>query len=365
MVRRAHHERRLVVGFSPLRRYRIIGAVKISELGEFGLIDRLARAFSASGGRPDSLLVGIGDDTAAWRASGVQLITTDTLIEGTHFSLRYWGWRDLGWNALAVNVSDIAAMGGTPEQALLTLALPPQAEVADLDELAAGLVEANREYGTAIVGGDIVACDTLMVTVALTGRATVDAEGESLLMTRDGARAGDVIAVTGYLGDSAGGLRLLLDEREADPEAAEHLKRAHLRHRPPLAVGRTAARLGVRAAIDVSDGLVQDLGHVCRASGLGAVVRATGVPMSPALVRSFPGRALALACAGGEDYQLLLMAPGHTIQQVQRVSKGPVSIIGEMVVDPEHRVRLLDAAGQELSLDTAGWDHLREAPWRK
>ena len=353
------------MGFSPLRRYRIIGAVKISELGEFGLIDRLARAFSASGGRPDSLLVGIGDDTAAWRASGVQLITTDTLIEGTHFSLRYWGWRDLGWNALAVNVSDIAAMGGTPEQALLTLALPPQAEVADLDELAAGLVEANREYGTAIVGGDIVACDTLMVTVALTGRATVDAEGESLLMTRDGARAGDVIAVTGYLGDSAGGLRLLLDEREADPEAAEHLKRAHLRHRPPLAVGRTAARLGVRAAIDVSDGLVQDLGHVCRASGLGAVVRAAGVPMSPALVRSFPGRALALACAGGEDYQLLLMAPGHTIQQVQRVSKGPVSIIGEMVADPEHRVRLLDATGQELALDAAGWDHLREAPWRK
>jgi thiamine monophosphate kinase len=87
--------------------------------------------------------------------------------------------------------------------------------------------------------------------------------------------------------------------------------------------------------------------------------------MSPALVRSFPGRALALACAGGEDYQLLLMAPGHTIQQVQRVSKGPVSIIGEMVAYPEHRVRLLDAAGQELSLDTAGWDHLREAPWRK
>jgi thiamine-monophosphate kinase len=319
------------------------------------------------------LLVGIGDDTAAWRASGVQLITTDTLIEGTHFSLRYWGWRDLGWNALAVNVSDIAAMGGTPEQALLTLALPPQAEVADLDELAAGLVEAAREYGTAIVGGDTVACDTLMVTVALTGRATVDAEGEPLLMTRDGARADDVIAVTGYLGDSAGG-RLLLDEGggEADPDAAEYLKRAHLRHRPPLAAGRAAARLGVRAAIDVSDGLVQDLGHVCRASGLGAVVRAAGVPMSPALVRSFPGQALALACAGGEDYQLLLMAAGHTIQQVQRVSKGPVSIIGEMVADPEHRVRLLDATGQELALDAAGWDHLAprrarpgEAPWRK
>ena len=346
--------------------------MKISELGEFGLIDRLAKAFAETG-RPDSLLIGIGDDAAAWKASGVQLITTDTLIEGTHFSLRYWGWRDLGWNALAVNVSDIAAMGGTPEQALLTLALPPEAAVADLDELTAGLVEAAREYGTAIVGGDIVACDTLMVTLALTGTAAVDADGQPLLTTRDGARAGDVIAVTGYLGESTGGLRLLLGERETDPEAAEHLKRAHLRHRPPLAVGRMAARLGVRAAIDVSDGLLQDLGHVCRASALGAVVRAAGVPMSPALVRSFPGQALALACSGGEDYQLLLMAPGHAIQQVQRVSKGPVSIIGEMVADPEHRVRLLDATGKELSLPAAGWDHLRpggrphgrEAPWRK
>jgi len=89
------------------------------------------------------------------------------------------------------------------------------------------------------------------------------------------------------------------------------------------------------------------------------------VPMSPALVRSFPGQALALACSGGEDYQRLLMAPGHTIQQVQRVSKGPVSIIGEMVADPERRVHLLDATGQELSLPAAGWDHLRGAPWRR
>jgi thiamine-monophosphate kinase len=280
----------------------------------------------------------------------------------------------LGWNAVAVNASDIGAMGGTPEQALLTLALPPDAAVADLDELAAGLVEAGREYGTAIVGGDIVACDTLMVTLALIGTVTTDADGRPLLMTRDGARAGDVIAVTGYLGDSAGGLRLLVDERAAEPEAAEYLKRAHLRHHPPVALGRAAARLGVRSAIDVSDGLLQDLGHVCRASGLGAVARATGIPMSTALVSAFPGQALALACTGGEDYQLLLMAPGHTIQQVQRVSKGPVSIIGEMVADPEHRVRLLDATGQELSPPSApgggsasggGWDHLREGPWRK
>ena len=338
--------------------------MKVSELGEFGLIARLAEAF-ARGGQPSGLVIGIGDDAAAWRASGVQLVTTDTLIEGTHFCLPHVPWRDLGWNALAVNVSDIAAMGGIPEQALLTLALPPQTEVADVDELLAGMLAAGSEYGTAIVGGDIVGCDRTMVTVTLIGRALVDDRGEPLLMTRSGAQAGDAIAVTGCLGDSAGGLRILLGESAGSAEAADYLKRDHLHHRPPLAAGQVAAREGVRAAIDVSDGLLQDLGHVCQASGLGAIVHAQRIPISPALRQAFPQDALALACGGGEDYELVLIAPGHAIQQVQRVSKGPVSIIGEMTADPEHRVRLLDAGGRELSLPAAGWDHLREAPWRR
>jgi len=338
--------------------------VKVSELGEFGLIARLAEAF-ARGGQPSCLVIGIGDDAAAWRASGVQLVTTDTLIEGTHFCLPHVPWRDLGWNALAVNVSDIAAMGGIPEQALLTLALPPQTEVADVDELLAGMLAAGSEYGTAIVGGDIVGCDTTMVTVTLIGRALVDERGEPLLMTRSGAQAGDAIAVTGYLGDSTGGLRILLGESAGSAEAADYLKRAHLHHEPPLAAGQVAAREGARAAIDVSDGLLQDLGHVCQASGLGAIVHAQRIPISPALRQAFPQDALALACGGGEDYQLLLAAPPEVIERVQSKADVPIAVIGEMVADRQRRVRLLDEDGHELAPPRAGWDHLRGAAWRR
>jgi thiamine-monophosphate kinase len=338
--------------------------VKVSELGEFGLIARLAEAF-ARGGQPPSLIVGIGDDAAAWRVSGVQLVTTDTLIEGTHFALPRIPWRDLGWNALTVNVSDIAAMGGIPEQALLTLALPPETEVADVDELAAGMLAAGSEYGTAIVGGDIVGCDKTMVTVTLVGRALVDDDGQPLLMTRSAAQVGDAIAVTGYLGDSAAGLRILLGESAGSPEAADYLKRAHLHHQPPLAVGQAATREGVRAAIDVSDGLLQDLGHVCEASGLGAVVHARRIPTSPALRQAFPQDALALACSGGEDYQLLLAAPPEVIEGVRAKADVPIAVIGEMVADRQQRVRLLDEDGRELALPETGWDHLRGTAWRR
>jgi thiamine-monophosphate kinase len=338
--------------------------VKVSELGEFGLIARLSKAFARSG-QPSSLVIGIGDDAAAWRASGVQLVTTDTLIEGTHFSLTRIPWRDLGWNALTVNVSDIAAMGGIPEQALLTLALPSDAEVADVDELLAGMLEASSEYGTAIVGGDIVGCDTTMVTVTLIGRALVDDRGEPLLMTRSGAQAGDAIAVTGYLGDSAGGLRILLGESADSAEVADYLKRAHLHHKPPLAVGQMAAREGVRAAIDVSDGLLQDLGHVCEASSLGAIVHAQKIPISPALREAFPQDALGLACGGGEDYQLLLAASPEVIESVQDKTDVPIAVIGEMVTDRQHRIRLLGEDGRELSPPQTGWDHLRGGTWRR
>jgi thiamine-monophosphate kinase len=338
--------------------------VKVSELGEFGLIARLAEAF-ASGSRPASLVIGIGDDAAAWKASGVQLVTTDTLIEGTHFFLPQVPWRDLGWNALTVNVSDIAAMGGIPEQALLTLALPPQTEVTDVDELLAGMLEASHEFGISIVGGDIVGCDKAMVTVTLIGQALAGDEGQPLLMTRSGAQAGDAIAVTGYLGDSAGGLRILLGESRGPEKAAEHLKRTHLHHMPPLAVGQMAGREGVRAAIDVSDGLLQDLGHVCQASGAGAIVHAERIPISPELREAFPEDALALACTGGEDYQLLLAAQPGVIQRVQDKTDVPITVVGEMVADRQHRVRLLGEDGRELALPGAGWDHLRGTAWRR
>ncbi len=145
--------------------------MNVSDLGEFGLIDRLAKAVGASA--PDSLIVGIGDDAAAWRlGDSVALATTDTLVEGVHFLPGRVPWRDLGWKALAVNVSDIAAMGGTAQFALVTLALPPETSVEDVDALYAGMRECGEEYGVAVVGGDVVRATQAMISVPSSGGRT-------------------------------------------------------------------------------------------------------------------------------------------------------------------------------------------------
>jgi len=343
--------------------------VNVSDLGEFGLIDRLAAAVGAT--RPESpstgsgqgLIVGIGDDAAAWRfGDAVILATTDTLVEGVHFPPGLAPWADLGWKALAVNVSDIAAMGGTPQFALITLALPPETPLEDVDELYAGLRECSAEYGVAVVGGDVVRAPQAVISVAVLGHAELDSDGQPQLLRRDAARAGYAIAVTGSLGDSAAGLRRLKDGASAD----DPLVRAHLRPKPPLAAGQQAAHLGVPCAIDVSDGLLQDLGHICEPCGLGAVVRAEALPLSQELRRAFPAEAISLACTGGEDYQLVFIAPQETMRLLRASAQVPLTVIGEMDEHPEQRPRLIDESGKEMRLPAgrqgvpgAGWDHLR------
>jgi len=328
--------------------------VKVSDLGEFGLIQRLAEAVGAA--PPEELIVGIGDDAAAWRVGdGVLLATTDSLVEGVHFQSDWAPWRDLGWKALAINVSDIAAMGGEPLFALVTLALPPETEVEAIDELYAGLRECAGEYGVTVAGGDVVRAPQVMLTIALLGRAEMGAEGQPLLLLRDGARTGHVIAVTGTLGDSAAGLRRLREDAPAD----DPLALAHLRPRPPLLTARQAARLGVPCGIDVSDGLLQDLGHICEMSGLSADIRADAVPISSGLRAAYPQEALALACSGGEDYQMVFVGPPETMRRLLASVEERLTVIGKMTDNPDQRPRLLDESGNEIQLGAPGWDHLR------
>lgn len=337
--------------------------MRVSELGEFALIARLqeelgdqrqALAAQPAGSR---LVLGIGDDAAVWTSGGpAQIATTDTLVEGIHFPRQDVRWQDLGWKSLVINVSDVAAMGGTPEYALITLALPDDFLVENVVELYRGMVVAGTEYGVVIAGGDVVRAPQAVITVALTGRAALADDGRPLLLTRSAARAGDAVAVTGYLGDSAGGLRLLLAGDTA-VGAAQHLRQAHLRPRARVDVGRAAVEMGLRCAIDVSDGLAQDLGHVCQASGLGAVVRADALPVSVPLTQTFPDDALALAATGGEDYELVLVGPLQSLKQVRRRVDAPLTVIGEMAEDAERRVRFIDKAGRELTFARAGWDH--------
>jgi thiamine-monophosphate kinase len=338
--------------------------VKVSELGEFGLIARLAEALAAqpTADSASRLAVGIGDDAAVWRVDGGALIaTTDTLVAGVHFLPERTPWRDLGWKALAVNVSDVAAMGGTPELALVTLAVPKDAQVEAIDELYQGLTEAAKAYGVAIAGGDVVRSPTFVISVTLTGRAEVDAAGEPLVLRRNAAQAGDLVAVTGHLGGAAGGLRALR-EGETDTEATRSLVERHLRPQARLQAGRAALAAGVRCAIDISDGLLQDLSHVCRASGLGAVVRRAKLPIDPALSHARdPEEALRYAAAGGEDYELLLIGGEEQLEAAGRQADVPITVIGEIVVDAEQKAKLLDESGREIALLAAGWDHLSES----
>lgn len=326
----------------------------VSELGEFALIERL----TAKLGAPSSsrVILGIGDDAAAWRSGdSVRLATTDTMVAGVHFRPEWDTWRDLGWKALASNVSDIAAMGGVPETALLTLAVPPHQAVETLEQLYEGLREAAGAYGVAVLGGDVVSADQLSISVVLLGRALTDENGEPLLLRRDAARLGQSIAVTGTLGDSAAGLRLLCEGAPGESP----LVRAHLRPQPPLAAGQAAARTGIRCGMDISDGLLRDLGHICERSGLGAVLRADALPLSEALRAVFPDDALALAATGGEDYQLLLVGEAAALEQLRAGIDVPLTVVGQTVADGSRRVRLLDGEGREVVLPSAGWEHLR------
>ena len=279
--------------------------------------------------------------------------TMDTLVAGVHFLPGVAGWDDIGWKAMAVNISDIAAMGAWPRFALVSLSLPPDTEVRDIEALYDGLYMSASLGGVTVVGGDTVRAAEVSITVAVVGRAEAP-DGVPLILRRDTAGVGDVIAVTGTLGDSAAGLLRLKDGAdERDP-----LVQAHLRPHPDLAMGSGAIIAGITCAIDVSDGLVQDLAHICRRSGVGAVVRAADIPLSDELRAAYPNDALRLACTGGEDYKLILIGPEDRIADLRNgLESADLKVIGEIVKDNyDKRVRVLDDAGKEIRFDKTGWD---------
>ena len=331
----------------------------IRDLGEFGVIDLLNRMVVEGRVIQDGLpcpgvklLVDTGDDAAAWNADGAtELFTTDTVVEEIHFTRNTTPWRDLGWKSLASNISDIAAMGGLPTHALVTLGLPPDTAVADLEDLYRGMLEICNQFGVSIVGGDMVRSPVVFVTVALSG-----VTGNPPLL-RSTARPGDVVVVTGELGSSAGGLKLMLEGLEASGEAAEHLKNAHRRPVPDVAAGQVLAKSGVATAMDVSDGLCDDLGKLCRASGVAAEIEASLVPVHPLLREVFPGECVGMALNGGEDYKLLFTAPPAQLNEVNQRLSQPGVAVGRITAGEPGRVAVLDRSGAEVSSGRQGWDH--------
>jgi thiamine-monophosphate kinase len=323
--------------------------------GEFELIKRLSSPIRLS----RRTILGAGDDCAIIsRPRSPLLFTIDTLVENVHFDLRWSTPAALGARALAVNLSDIAAMGGRPTACVVNLAVRDGIATRTLEGIYAGLRAAAREASTDIVGGNITRARQLSITIALLG------ETGRGVMRRDAARAGDEIFVTGTLGDAALGWRILAGKLKARGSAPINLRRYRaakkfliarfLRPDARLRAGQSLASIRpAPAAIDVSDGLMQDLGHILERSGVGAEIDASRIPLSPAY-RALMGADPVHALTGGEDYELIFcLGPGRDQADLSRRLRVPVRRIGRIV-----RGSRLKVIGASTPI-AAGWDQLR------
>ena len=316
------------------------------DVTEEALLDAIRRVLSGAG---PQVRVGVGDDAAVVvPGTGELVLTTDALVEGTHFALDTTSARDLGAKAIAVNVSDIAAMAASPRYALCGLTLSASVDAGWVMELLGGMREGCDEYALWLVGGNLARGTEVSVSVAVVGEV---APGRAL--TRSGAAPGERIVVTGALGGSAVGLRLAGASRALSDEERVNLMR-YLRPTARVGEAGVLARHGATALMDISDGLSLDLARLCAASGVGARIAADAIPVAPGADRDE-------ALGGGEDYELLATLPGLEAvatarAELQETFGTALSDIGEVVEDG---IVLVDDDGSGTPLEAHGWDHFR------
>ena len=320
-------------------------------MGEFELIRHyFAAASCAQAG--EGVALGIGDDCALLQVpAGEELaISTDTLVSGVHFPESPDPFL-LAQRALAVSVSDLAAMGATPVGFTLALTLP-RAEPDWLQGFARGLDQMAQHCAIRLIGGDTTR-GPLSLTLTVFGRVPM-----GMALTRKGAQVGDLLCVGGELGDAAGALPLVLGQRQAEPAVAEPLLARYWSPVPQLELG-LALRGKATAALDISDGLLADCGHIAAASGVALLIEQAQVPMSAALL-AFAGESAARQCAlsGGDDYRLAFTLPATHLADLQQAG-WPVRVIGRVVAG--QGVTLLDAQGQPVQLPRGGYQHFGSA----
>jgi len=334
--------------------------VELRALGELGVLARIRTAVGKT--RSTGVRIGIGDDTAVLAVTpGTSLLaTTDLLVEDIHFRRAWASPADIGWKAMAVNLSDVASMGGVPRWALVAAALPATAEVQEIDALYEGLLAAATPHGVTIVGGD-----TSTSRLGWTINVTLLGEHSGAPKLRSAASPGDVVAVTGSLGRAAAGLALLEQGSTTalSAQTQDALTRAHLRPMPRLAEGRwLGEQPGVHAMMDLSDGLSTDLGHICRESDVGARIALDRLPMPPAVREAADALGTdpsEWAAAGGEDYELLLTCAAD---MVERLAEGLRAATGTALtaigrIEPrEASVTYVDARGEPVLL-RGGYQH--------
>jgi thiamine-monophosphate kinase len=333
--------------------------LKITHIGEFGFIAHFSPAFIRN--LPGDL-VGIGDDCAVipWKAGKKLLVTTDLLIDGVHFLKEKISAADLGYKSLAVNLSDIAAMGGKPLWAFLSMGIPAGTTVVWLDNFFKGWMSLSQKTGVYLLGGDTTRSpQKLVINVTLIGEAR-----DKYIKFRSGARCGDVVAVTGDLGDSEGGLRLILSSKGQAREE-KYLVKRHYRPRPHLEEGFFLAQQPeVRAMMDVSDGIDSDLKRIMESSGCGVEVHLENLPVSRALKKcceKYSWNVDEVAASGGEDYCLLITVEPKKFQALsvkyRRRFARNLQPIGRITAEKGKLVYLKN--GRPVSLKKTGFDHFR------
>jgi thiamine-monophosphate kinase len=314
--------------------------MNLQELGgEFKLIERVTRPE-----RRKEVIVGIGDDAAVVKFGGDHLVVTaDMICEGDHFSRQYFTPRQIGIKAMESNLSDIAAMGGTPLYALVTLSITNDTDVETMDGIYEGLYQRAQQYGVDIIGGDTTHSTVMIISVTLIGRIDADR-----VVTRAGAKPGDIIKVTGPLGASTAGLNLFLKKIPG----FEEVKRKHTEPRCRLDISSHIARYAT-AMEDVSDGLASEVRNICQRSHVGAVIYRESVPVESATIaaaRAAGGDAIDYALYGGEDFELTYcVAP-------QNADHTPGMIVGEII---EGESVYLVTSGSKVKLERFGWDHFQ------
>lgn len=334
----------------------------LHDLGEFSLIDRIVSRLGAAAAK--EIIVPPGDDAAVWAVppGAAAVATIDLLTEDTHWRRDTMTYADAAWRAVAANVSDLAAMGAEPGYLLVGLSLGPDLTLEELDTLIEGMLESCLAHHIRIAGGDVVRASTTAISIAAYGHV-VPVSGSTTLpiLRRNGAKPGDRLAVSGHPGASAAGLDLIEAGRALE-RGAEPLLREHRRPRARVALGRTAAAAGITCAIDISDGLLQDLGHIAVASNVGIEVAAAALPLHPATVELLgKQRALDLALGGGEDFELAMTGPADTFRKLDTGSTAgvPVTLIGRVVGAHPGEVVVWTDDNEAYEPPSRGWDQLR------
>jgi thiamine-monophosphate kinase len=320
--------------------------------------DELVTAIAAlTDGTTSRVLLGIGDDAAVWQPARSQrsVISSDALIEGVHFSREWMSPEQIGWRAMAANLSDLAAMGARPRLGTVALGVPPAWLPEALLQCYGGMVRCGRAYGLAIAGGDLVRAPVLTIAITVVGEVRA-----THCKTRAGARAGDVFAVTGALGASRAGLDVARGAVRIDEQLAAAALAAHRTPEPRIAMGRwLGASRHVHAMMDCSDGLSTDLARMARASGVGARLERVPVASAAAAAASALGvDPIAYALAGGEDFELLVAVEPRAFAHLARRFRirfgRTLEPLGEAWAD--ERVVMVNQ-GREEPIPSTGWDH--------